>query len=1292
MGRTTTTRDHALVLFHEPEAIDLLLDEELGFADILDLYPPHHLANDDFDVLVVDVDALQAVDLLDFVDQVGVQRLLTEDRQDIVRIARPVHERLARADAVAFLDVDVHAARQRVLSRLAPLFRDDDDLALPLDDAAVADDAVDFRDDRRLARLSRFEQLDHARQTARDVLRLGRLARDLGEDLSRVHRVAVLDHEVGVRRHVVLARHLAGLVADFHRRLLLLVGAVHDDLPREAGDFVHFLVIRDVGDEVLVLHGARILGQDRERVRIPLDEDRALLDRVAVAHLEARTVDDRVALAVAALVVLHHDRPGAVHHDQAAARLRTGARIGPHLNDLQPLVADDAGVLRVERRLLVDARRRAADVERAHRELRARLADRLRRDDANRQAELHQLAGREVASVAARAATTARGACEHRTNADLLDPSFLDIGGLFFVQLLVGVDDHFAAERVDDLLERDAADDALAQRLDDFARLDDRPRVDPVHRPAIELVDDHVLRDVDETAGQVARVGCLERRVGETLAGAVRRDEVVKNREAFTEVRRDRRLDDFTRRLGHQAAHARQLADLLLRASRARVGHDVNRVEVATRVVELLHLAEHRVGDLLGDFRPHGDDLVVALAVSDRAFEILPFDLDHFVARGLDERRLLRRDDQVVDADRQPRTRRIREAERLQRVEHLDGLLEAVAQVAVLHQLLQPLLLEQAVDVGHPLRQRRVEDDAADGGVDHLAVDVLDLGVLHALVVARNREVDQLAADPHADRRQRFELARFQREHHIVRVAERAALALGAGLGLGQVVAAEHDVLRRNRNRLAAGRRQDVVRGHHQDRCLDLRFRRERDVDRHLVAVEVGVERRADERMDPDRLAFDQHRLERLDAQAVQRRRAVQKNGMLADDFLEDVPHFRPLLLDHLLRLLDRGDETALFELVIDERLEQLERHLLGKTALVQLQLGADDDDRTPRVVDALAEQVLAEPALLALERVAQRLQRTVVRPAQHAAAAAVVEQRVHRFLEHALFVADDDVGRLELDQLLQPVVAVDDAAIEIVEVRRGEAAAVKRDQRTQFRRNDRDHVEDHPLRLVGGLAERVHHLQPLGVLQLLLDRVLGAHLLAQLGRHPLDVDALEQFLDCFRAHLRAELLPVVFTRLAELIFVEQLVRLEVGVARLDDDVGLEVEDALEIAQRDIEQVPDAARQPLEEPDVADRRGQRDVAKPLAADLGLRDFHTALVANDAAVLHPLVLAAQAFPVGDRPEDLGAEEPVAFGLEGAVVDRLRLRHLAVRPGQDLVRGRQRDANRVEVGRQGAAIIE
>src|SRR3954463_96255 len=151
----------------------------------------------------------------------------------------------------------------------------------------------------------------------------------------------------------------------------------------------------------------------------------------------------------------------------------------------------------------------------------------------------------------------------------------------------------------------------------------------------------------------------------------------------------------------------------------------------------------------------------------------------------------------------------------------------------------------------------------------------------------------------------------------------------------------------------------------------------------------------------------------------VQRRRAVQQHRMLADDLFEDVPDLGTLLLHHLLRRLDGVDVAALFQLVVDERLEQLERHLLRKTALVQAQRRADDDHGAARVVDALAEQVLPEATLLALEHVAQGLEGALVRPGDRLAATAVVEEGVDRLLQHAALVADDDLRRVELEEAL---------------------------------------------------------------------------------------------------------------------------------------------------------------------------------------------------------------------------------------------------------------------------------
>src|SRR5262249_42117426 len=114
--------------------------------------------------LVVDVDALEAVDLLNLVDEIRLQRFLAEHVEDVVWIARTIHQWFAGADAFAFLNVDVHATGQRVFARLRTrLVWNDQDLALSLDDAAVLDDAIDLGDDRGLAWLSRFEQLDDAR-------------------------------------------------------------------------------------------------------------------------------------------------------------------------------------------------------------------------------------------------------------------------------------------------------------------------------------------------------------------------------------------------------------------------------------------------------------------------------------------------------------------------------------------------------------------------------------------------------------------------------------------------------------------------------------------------------------------------------------------------------------------------------------------------------------------------------------------------------------------------------------------------------------------------------------------------------------------------------------------------------------------------------------------------------------------------------------------------------------------------------------------------------------------------
>src|SRR5258708_2246098 len=341
----------------------------------------------------------------------------------------------------------------------------------------------------------------------------------------------------------------------------------------------------------------------------------------------------------------------------------------------------------------------------------------------------------------------------------------------------------------------------------------------------------------------------------------------------------------------------------------------------------------------------------------------------------------------------------------------------------------------------------------------------------------------------------------------------------------------------------------------------------------------------------------------------MQRGSAVQHDRMFTDNIFQDVPDDRLLLLDHFLGLLDGCAVALRFELVIDERLEQFQRHLLRQTALVERELRTDDDHRTAGIINALAEQVLTEAPLLALERVAQRLQRTVVGSAQHAATAAVVKQRVNSFLQHTLFVAHDDVRRAELHKLLQAVVAVDDATIEIVQVRRSETSAIERHERAQLRRKNRDHAQNHPLRLVAALAECFQNFKPLGELDALLQRWIFLHLDAQFVRQFFNFHALQKFFDGFRAHASGELPWILLLQLAVFLFLKNFPLFQDGdFADVNDHKRFEVQNAFEVAHRDVQQIADAAGQTLKKPYVRTGRCQLDVAEAFTANFGQGNF------------------------------------------------------------------------------------
>ena len=701
--------------------------------------------------------------------------------------------------------------------------------------------------------------------------------------------------------------------------------------------------------------------------------------------------------------------------------------------------------------------RHAAGVERAHRQLRARLADALRRDDPHRRAQLHQLARRQRLPVA-QPAQPVRAAADHRrahveaAHALLDQPTHRRP-----VQQRVRLGQHLARLRIGDRRSRVAARHPLVQRLQNAVVVDpadpNARHRDPARR-AVFLADDHILRHIDQPPRQIAAVRRAQRRIGQTLARPVRRDEILQHREPVAEGRANRQLDDPPRGVRHQPAHARHLPHLRDVALRPARHHQVHRAVS-------LQLIRHQILHLLRRIGPHVDRRLVALLVRHQTAAVVVADHLHPLLRVPQQAHLLRRRAQLVDRKRRPRARRVLKPDRLDPVRHPRRLVAPQLLVAHADQPLQLPLVQLHVDLAerHAVRHHLIEDHPPHRRLHQLPVRAL---VAHPNSVVQLHRL-QLVAQPHLLKR------RERPSRRAVPILVPVACRVSAVRRIQrQVVAAHHHVQRRRHGRLAVRGQQQIGRAQHHLPRLRHRRPTQRHMHRHLISVEVRVERRADQRVNLNRAAVHQHRLKRLDAQPVQRRRAVQQHRTRLHHILQHLPDRRVAALHEALRALDVRRQLARDQLIHQERLEQLQRHPPRQPALVQLQLRAHHNHRAARVVHPLAQQILAEAPLLALQHVREALQPVAAAARHRPAPPTVVDQRIHRFLQHPLLVADDDLRRAQLQQPPQPVVAVDHPTVEIVQIRGREAPAVELHHRAQIRRQHRQRAEEHPRRTVG--------------------------------------------------------------------------------------------------------------------------------------------------------------------------------------------------------------------------------
>ena len=213
--------------------------------------------------------------------------------------------------------------------------------------------------------------------------------------------------------------------------------------------------------------------------------------------------------------------------------------------------------------------------------------------------------------------------------------------------------------------------------------------------------------------------------------------------------------------------------------------------------------------------------------------------------------------------------------------------------------------------------------------------------------------------------------------------------------------------------------------------------------------------------------------------------------------------------------------------------------------------------------------------------------------------------------------------------------------------------------------------------------------LLPFGVAVALLARQ-GFDFRLQFSAQLVQIQLAQHRLHGFGAHHRLEAAAVgLLHDGAVLVVVNQVMQGDVGhggVAGIKDDKIREIQHLIQHTGGQLQQHTHAAGDSLVVPDMAHGRSKFDMTHALAANLGARDGHAALVAHEVLVLRTdaLVLAAGALPVLRRAEDALAVQAVFFGLQGTIVDGFGLGDFTMRPLPNLLRRGHADLDGVKIG--------
>ena len=145
-------------------------------------------------------------------------------------------------------------------------------------------------------------------------------------------------------------------------------------------------------------------------------------------------------------------------------------------------------------------------MERSQSQLRTRFTDRLRRDNADSLSQIDRTTGSQHTSIALGADSVTSFASQDRTHLHMFKTGCGNFRKIAFRDKFARLDDNFTRDRVNDIFNRSASQEAFFKRDNRIVAVLVSGNVDAILRMAIFFDNNEVLRHIDQTTGQVTSV------------------------------------------------------------------------------------------------------------------------------------------------------------------------------------------------------------------------------------------------------------------------------------------------------------------------------------------------------------------------------------------------------------------------------------------------------------------------------------------------------------------------------------------------------------------------------------------------------------------------------------------------------------------------------------------------------------------------------------------------------------------------------------------------------------------